>query len=103
MATAPRRAIIVGNWKMNKTASEAVALARDLRGLVSMVRDRVEIGVAPPFTALFPVAKALEGSNVFVAAQNCHWEPSGAFTGEVAAPMLKELGCQYVIIGHSER
>src|SRR5690242_15819114 len=98
-----RRQIIAGNWKMNKTVGEAQALVRDLRGLVSMVRDRVEIVVAPPFTALHPVKKALEDSNISLAAQNCHWEASGAFTGEVSAPMLAEIGCHYVIVGHSER
>ncbi|HEX4620396.1 MAG TPA: triose-phosphate isomerase [Myxococcaceae bacterium] len=103
MGSAERRPIVVGNWKMNKSVSEAQALVRELRGLVSMVREEVEMGVAPPFTALHAVAKALEGSNVLLAAQNCHWESSGAYTGEVAAPMLKEIGCQYVIVGHSER
>lgn len=98
-----RRTFIAGNWKMNKTIAEAIALVRELRSAVSMVRDRVEIAVAPPFPALHPVAKALEDSNVILAAQNCHAEASGAFTGEVAAPMLKEVGCSYVILGHSER
>jgi triosephosphate isomerase len=98
-----RRTFIAGNWKMNKTVAEATALARELRAAVSMVRDRVEIAVAPPFTALYPVAKALEGSNIALAAQNCHAEASGAFTGEIAAPMLKEVGCSWVILGHSER
>jgi len=99
----PRKALIAGNWKMNKTVSESLALVRELRNMLSQVRDRVEVAVAPPFTALHPVAKALEGSNLLLAAQNCHHEASGAFTGEVAAPMLKELGCAYVILGHSER
>ncbi len=98
-----RRCFIAGNWKMNKTVTESLALVRELRGVLSQVRDRVEIAVAPPFTALHPVAKALEDSNIAVAAQNCHPEASGAFTGEVSAPMLKELGCSYVILGHSER
>jgi triosephosphate isomerase len=98
-----RRCFVTGNWKMNKTVAEATALVRELRGLVSMVRDRVEVAVAPPFTALYPVAKALEDSNISLAAQTCHAEPSGAFTGEVSAPMLKEVGCSWVIIGHSER
>jgi triosephosphate isomerase len=93
---------IAGNWKMNKTVSEALALVGELRGLVSSVRD-VEVAVAPPFTALHPVAKALEGSNVKLAAQNLYWEASGAFTGEVSPGMLKEVGCTYVIVGHSER
>jgi triosephosphate isomerase len=98
-----RRCFVTGNWKMNKTVAEATALVRELRGLVSMVRDRVEVAVAPPFTALYPVAKALEDSNIALAAQTCHAEPSGAFTGEVSAPMLKEVGCSWVILGHSER
>jgi len=103
MATEPRRKIVAGNWKMNKTVPEAQALVRELRGMVSVLRDKVEIVLAPPFVALYPVAKAIEDSNLKLAAQNCHWEASGAFTGEVSAPMLKELGCTYVILGHSER
>jgi len=103
MGSPHRRMIVAGNWKMNKTVAEALALVRELRGMVSMMRDRVEIVVAPPFTALHPVAKALEDSNIRLAAQNAFWEASGAFTGEVAAGMLQEVGCQYVIIGHSER
>src|SRR5690349_9780545 len=98
-----RRKVIAGNWKMHKTVAEAQALVRELRGLVSVMRDKVEIAVAPPFTALSPVAKALEDSNILLAAQNCHWEAQGAFTGEVSAPMLAEVGCTFVIIGHSER
>ena len=98
-----RRCFIAGNWKMNKTVGESLALVRELRNAVSMVRDRVEVAIAPPFTALHPVAKALEDSNILLAAQNCHAAESGAFTGEIAAPMLKELGCSYVILGHSER
>jgi triosephosphate isomerase len=98
-----RRCFITGNWKMNKSVAEATVLVRELRGLVSMVRDRVEVAVAPPFTALAPVAKALEDSNISLAAQNCHAEASGAFTGEISAPMLQEVGCSWVILGHSER
>ncbi len=103
MGSPDRRPILAGNWKMNKTVGEALALVRELRGLVSMVRGKVEIVVAPPFTALQAVCKALEDANIQVAAQNCHWEASGAYTGEVSAPMLKELGVAYVILGHSER
>jgi triosephosphate isomerase len=99
----PRRPIVAGNWKMNKTVGEALTLVRELRGLVSMVRDRVEVVVAPPFTALHAVAKAIEDSNIRLAAQNCFWEPWGAYTGEISAPMLEEVGCLYAIIGHSER
>jgi len=98
-----RRPIVAGNWKMNKTVGEALTLVRELRGMVSMVRDKVEVVVAPPFTALPAVAKAIEDSNIGLAAQNCFWEASGAYTGEISAPMLAEVGCTYVIIGHSER
>jgi triosephosphate isomerase len=88
---------------MNKTVGESLTLIRELRGMVSMVRDKVEVVVAPPFTALSAVAKAIEDSNILLAAQNCFWEAWGAYTGEVSAPMLAEVGCRYVIIGHSER
>lgn len=98
-----RRPVVAGNWKMHKTVAESLALVRELRGMVSMLRDKVEIAVAPPFTALHPVARALEDSNIGVAGQNCFWEVQGAFTGEIAAPMLAELGAGYVILGHSER
>src|SRR5947199_2204602 len=93
---------IAGNWKMYKTVHESVVFVKELRGLVKDVGD-VEIVVAPPFTAIHPVAEASRNSNVGVAAQDVHWEREGAFTGEVCAPMLKEAGAEYVIIGHSER
>ena len=94
--------IIAGNWKMYKTVDEAEALVNDLKGLV---RDAsgVEIVVCPPFTALSAVRDALRGSNIELAAQNMHWEDEGAFTGEVSPVMLRNLGCMYVILGHSER
>lgn len=97
-----RMRIIAGNWKMYKTVDEAEALVNDLKGLV---RDAsgVEIVVCPPFTALGAVRDALRGSNIELAAQNMHWEDEGAFTGEVSAVMLRNLGCMYVILGHSER
>jgi triosephosphate isomerase (TIM) len=97
-----RRPIIVGNWKMHKTTAEAVALVQALKASVAGLQD-VEIGVAPPFTALSAVAEALRGSTIFMAAQNMHWEPHGAYTGEIAAGMLSDVGCTRVIIGHSER
>ncbi|MCI0569766.1 MAG: triose-phosphate isomerase [Myxococcaceae bacterium] len=103
MSSAGRRPFIAGNWKMHKTVGEAVALVRELAGMVSGVGETVEVAVAPPFTAIQPVAQALAGTRIGVAGQNCHWEASGAFTGEVSAPMLKEAGCRYVILGHSER
>lgn len=97
-----RRPIIVGNWKMNKTVSEAVALVKDLVDKVRGV-DGVDIGVAPPFTALEAVAKVCASTNVAVCSQNIFWENSGAFTGEVSPAMLVDVGCKYAIIGHSER
>ncbi|QAT86531.1 triosephosphate isomerase [Corallococcus coralloides] len=98
-----RRKIVAGNWKMNKTVPEALALVRELRGAVAAMGDKVEVAIAPPFVALQPLHVALEGASLQLAAQNCHWESSGAFTGEISAPMLAELGCAYVIVGHSER
>ena len=104
MAAQARRKLIAGNWKMNKTIPEGLALVRELKGLVSSIPgDRVEIAVAPPFVSLHAVAKELEGSSLKLAAQNCHWEASGAYTGEVSAQMLKDVGCAYVIVDHSER
>ncbi len=97
-----RRPIIAGNWKMNKTATEARELAAKLVPLVSGVKDR-EIVLAPPFTALAAVAEAIKGTNLSLAAQNIHGEDKGAFTGEISAEMLLDSGCKYVIIGHSER
>jgi triosephosphate isomerase len=94
--------LVVGNWKMHGTQNEAVALARDvLRGLRSI--RGVEVALAPPFTALVAVRKTLRGSSLRLAAQNVHWEEKGAFTGEISTPMLQELGCHFVIVGHSER
>ncbi|PTL78061.1 triose-phosphate isomerase [Vitiosangium sp. GDMCC 1.1324] len=104
MAAQARRKLIAGNWKMNKTIPEGLALVRELKGLVASIPgDRVEVAVAPSFVALHAIAKELEGSSLKLAAQNCHWEASGAFTGEVSASMLKDVGCAYVIVGHSER
>src|SRR5574341_528479 len=97
-----RRPIIAGNWKMNKTAAEARDLATKLAPLVSGVKDR-DIVLAPPFTALQSVGEAIKGTNMALAAQNLHWEDKGAFTGEISAEMRLDLGCKYVIIGHSER
>ncbi len=97
-----RTPIIAGNWKLNNTVSEAVRLIAALQPLVASCSG-IEIIVAPPFTALAPVSKTIADSNICLAAQDVYWENSGAFTGEVSAPMLKEVGCDYVIIGHSER
>ena len=97
-----RLPFIAGNWKMNKTVGEAVDLVREVKEAISGVKE-VEVAVAPPFTALYAVRRELEGSRICLAAQNLYWEEKGAFTGEISALMLKELGCHYVIIGHSER
>jgi len=93
---------IAGNWKMYKTVHEAVYFVKELKLVVKDVGD-VEIVVAPPFTAVHAVAEAARNSSIGVAAQNLYWEASGAFTGEVSAPMIKEAGAEYVIVGHSER
>ncbi len=94
--------LIVGNWKMNKTVGEAVDFARQLSGAVAGYPGRT-VAVAPPFTAVYPVAQALAGSGIGVCGQNVHEKAAGAYTGEVSAPLLAEAGCQYVIVGHSER
>lgn len=97
-----RLPFMAGNWKMNKTVGEALDLVRELKTAISGVKT-VEVAVAPPFTALYAIRKELEGSSIHLAAQNLYWEEKGAFTGEVSPLMLKEVGCDYVIIGHSER
>ena len=97
-----RTPFIAGNWKMFKTVHEAVVYTKEFRGLVKDVDD-VEIVIAPPFAAIHGVAEAARNSNVGVAGQDVFWEREGAFTGEVSAPMLKEAGAEYAIIGHSER
>ena len=93
---------IAGNWKMFKTGHEAVVFVKELQRFVKD-ETNVEIVVAPPFTAIHPVAEALRHGNIGVGGQDLYWEKEGAFTGEVSAPMLKEAGAEYVIIGHSER
>lgn len=97
-----RKPIITGNWKMHKTAGEGAKLVQEINALTSAVQD-VEIVVCPPFTTLTAVAGAVAGTNIGLGAQNMHWEDKGAFTGEIAPGMLKDIGCTHVIIGHSER
>ena len=97
-----RRPLIAGNWKMHKTVPETLAYIEAFKPLVAGVDDR-DIMLAPPFTALDAAQRALEGTNIALGAQNCHWEEEGAFTGEVSPRMLADLGVAYVIIGHSER
>jgi triosephosphate isomerase len=94
--------MIAGNWKMYKTAREAGEAVRALGSLVADVTD-VEVVVCPPFTALPASLEAARGSRIRVGAQDCSWEKEGAFTGEVSVPMLADLGCSHVIVGHSER
>jgi triosephosphate isomerase (TIM) len=97
-----RLPFIAGNWKMNKTVGEALDLVRALKASISNVSG-VEVAVAPPFTALHAVSRELSGTPIRVAAQNLFWEEKGAFTGEISPGMIKDAGCDYVIIGHSER
>jgi len=97
-----RKIIIAGNWKLNKTIAEAVELVSEIKSQADGVTN-VDIVVCPVFTALSEVNKIVAGSNVGLGAQDLYWEDSGAFTGEVSVPLLKDAGCQYVIIGHSER
>lgn len=97
-----RKPIIAGNWKMYKTVERAINLVGELANLVDGVKD-VDIVVCPPFTALDAVLDTVAGTNIAVGAQNMHWETEGAFTGEVSPMMLKQMGCSYVILGHSER
>ncbi|HOV41156.1 MAG: triose-phosphate isomerase [Oscillospiraceae bacterium] len=101
MNKALRQVIIAGNWKMNKTRPEAKALIEQLKPVAAKASCGVVICV--PFTNLETAVELTKGTNIKVGAQNCHFEKSGAFTGEVSADMLKEIGAEYVIIGHSER
>ena len=96
-----RTPIIAGNWKMHNTVAASLELAEALKPLVA--NAKAQVVVCPVFAALAAVKKALEGSNIAVGAQNMHWEEKGAFTGEIAPAMLKDVGCEYVILGHSER
>ncbi len=98
-----RLKFVCGNWKMHKTVAEAVALVKAIGDGLGDVSGRVQVAVAPPFTALHASAQAAAGSPVEVAGQDVHWEPQGAFTGAVSAAMLAEAGCKHGIVGHSER
>ena len=98
-----RRFLIAGNWKMNTTRSAGVALAGELAAVASQTEAGVEVLVCPPYPYLIPVGEKLSGSAVHLGAQDVYFEAPGAFTGEVAVEMLKDCGCRYVILGHSER
>lgn len=95
-----RRPLVAGNWKMNKTVPESLALVAAIRD--GLATDGVEVAVLPPFTSLWPVSAALEGSEIVLGAQDMYWEDKGAFTGEVS-PLMIEGWCRYALIGHSER
>ena len=97
-----RRKIIAGNWKMNLNYREAEILVKDILKRVGGIQD-VEIVLCPTFTSLYSVHEMLRGTSVMLGAQNMHWEKKGAYTGEISANMLLTLGCQFVILGHSER
>jgi triosephosphate isomerase len=93
---------MAGNWKLNKTPNETIVFVEEIKPLLAGVED-VEIVICPPFTSLNVATYLTKKSNIKVGAQNLYWEKSGAFTGEVSGEMIRELGCDYVIIGHSER
>ncbi len=98
-----RKPFIAGNWKMNTTRAEAVALAKAVAEKIDSSFAGVEVAVCPPFVYLEAVAAALAGSSVGLGAQNAYHEKSGAYTGEISVGMLRDIGCKYVILGHSER
>lgn len=99
-----RKTIIAGNWKMHKTIVEAIELAnRFKRELFELAEQKIDVVLCPPYTALSEVAEVLVDSSIQLGAQDLHWEEEGAYTGEISARMLKDAGCNFVIIGHSER
>lgn len=97
-----RKPIIAGNWKMHKTVTEALELIQEL-GKMVVGAEKAEVVVCPPFTALYPARGTLGTAGIKLGAQDVYWENQGAFTGEISPLMLKDVGCDYVIIGHSER
>lgn len=103
MSAEPRRPYIAGNWKMHKTAAEARAYVQELAPLVASAADSVDVALCVPYTALSACVEAAQGTGIRVLAQNMHQAPQGAYTGEVSAPMLVELGVHGVVLGHSER
>ena len=99
-----RKKLIAGNWKMNKSLSEAKVLMNEIKSAVSKETSaKVDVVVCPPFISLSAAADTFEGTGIEFGAQNIHNKDDGAYTGEISASMLKELGCEYVILGHSER
>ena len=97
------RPLVVGNWKMNGGQAECLNLARKIARRIRTATTVAQVALAPPFTALPSVGRALHDTRAQLAAQNCHWQSHGAFTGEISPSMLRELGCEFVILGHSER
>ncbi len=98
-----RKIVVAGNWKMNKTINEALELVKELKEKALFDLENIEMIVSPPFTALYSVKMELEGSKIKISAQNMYYEEKGAFTGEISPLMLKDIGVDYVIVGHSER
>lgn len=98
-----RTKIIAGNWKMNKTLSESITLASGIVNGLNNINTKAEVIICPPFTSLETVNSLIKNSKVRLGAQNMHFEDHGAFTGEISAAMLKSVGCEFVILGHSER
>jgi triosephosphate isomerase len=101
--TQARKPIVAGNWKMYKTVGEARKLALDVKNASLNLVAGVDVVLCPPFGALQAVGEVLRSSKVWLGAQNCHWADEGAYTGEISPRMLKDLGCAYCIVGHSER
>jgi triosephosphate isomerase len=97
-----RKPLIAGNWKLNKTVAEAVAFAKEVKAGIEGVSD-VEVLICPVFTSLCALNNETKGSQIKLGGQNLFWETKGAFTGEVSAPLLKDVGCSFVLVGHSER
>ena len=98
-----RKCIVAGNWKLNNTIAQSEALMKDIVKGIENMTDECEVVVCPPFTAIKSVADMVANTEISVGGQDLYWQASGAFTGEVSCEMLKEAGCTYVIIGHSER
>lgn len=100
-----RKYIIAGNWKMNLNLEEGYGLATEIKGMINdeLINNSTDVVIIPPYIHLSGLQNLLKGSSVKLGAQNCHQKPKGAYTGEVSAPMLANMGVQYVIIGHSER
>jgi len=102
MTTSTRRLIVAGNWKLHKKIEESLSLVAELKSALT-TQTNCEIVVSPVFTALHAVSAEIEGTQIKLSAQDVYWEDQGAFTGEVSAPLLQNVGCEYVIVGHSER